>query len=188
MDNQSTQNKQSLISSPYHVFYAGMQFYSRGGAEHRRLRIDKIKREETRYVYYENGSKNCKCTFLKETYIGNKVVESVTEPEAGKRCHVHLLDIYICKLLPDAHMQGWCFLLLALTKYTIHKAMVLSSTNRKEYFGQDGVRCVCKGRPQNKNQPFSPCYSTSATTLIKANVSEEEIQERTEHCSVDAWR
>ena len=31
-------------------------------------------------------------------------------------------------------------------------------------------------------------HAISGTTLIKANVSEEEIQERTDHCSVDAWR
>ena len=49
---------------------------------------------------------NRKCTFSKDTYVGNKVVKSVTEPEAGERCHVHLLDIYISKLPPDAHNAG----------------------------------------------------------------------------------
>ena len=95
-----TSNPVSLLNAVF--FYTGMQFCLRGGDEHRRLTIDQIKREETGYVYYENGSKNHKGTFSKRS-IGNKVVKSVTVPEAGERCHVHLLDLYISKLPPHAH-------------------------------------------------------------------------------------
>ena len=64
-----------------------------------------MKREETGYVYYENGSKNRKGTFS-ERNVGNKVVKSVTVPEAGERCHVYILDLYMSKLPSDAHKAG----------------------------------------------------------------------------------
>ena len=68
-----------------------------------------MKREETGYVYYENGSKNCKGTFS-ERGVSNKVVKSLAVPEAGERCHVYLLDLYISKLPPDAHKAGAFYL------------------------------------------------------------------------------
>ena len=80
-------------------------FCLRGGDELCKLRLDQVKREEAGYVYYKNGSKNHKGTFS-ERGASNKVVMSVTVPEAGERCHVYLLDLHIRKLPPDAHKAG----------------------------------------------------------------------------------
>ena len=64
--------------------------------------MQQINRDDMGYTYYENGFKNRKGTF-KEKYIINKVVRSDAVPEAGERCHVHLLDVYLGKLSRDAH-------------------------------------------------------------------------------------
>ena len=74
-----TGNPLSLLNAVF--FYTGMQFCLRGGDEHRKLRLEQIKREEAGYVYYENASKNHKGTFS-ERGVSNKVVKSV----AVERC------------------------------------------------------------------------------------------------------
>ena len=94
-----TSNPQSLLNAVF--FNNGMQFCLRGRGEHRRLKLDQIKREETGYIYYENGSKK-KGTFSDRS-VSNKVVKSERVPEAGERCHVALLDLYLSKLPADAH-------------------------------------------------------------------------------------
>ena len=76
-----------------------MQFCSGGGVEHCKLRLDQMKREETSYVYYDNGT-------FSERNVGKKVVKSITVPEASERCHVYWLDPYISKLPSDAHKAG----------------------------------------------------------------------------------
>ena len=95
-----TSNPQSLLNAVF--FNSGMQFCLRGGDEHRRLKLDQIKREETGYIYYKNGSKNRKGTFSDRS-LSNKVVKSERVPEAGERCHIALLDLYLSKLPADAH-------------------------------------------------------------------------------------
>ena len=76
-----TSNPRSLLNAVF--FNNGMHFCLRGGDEHRRLKLDQIKREEMGYIYYENGSKNRKGTFLDRS-VSNKVVKSERVPEEDK--------------------------------------------------------------------------------------------------------
>ena len=177
-----TSNPVSLLNAVF--FYIGMQFCLRGGDEHCRLTIDQIKQEETGYVYYENGSKNHKGTFSGRS-IGNKVVKSVTVPEAGERCHVHLLDLYISKLPPDAHKAGafyFCPLSKTPSTWPWYSAVPIG---KNTLCGM--VKSMC-GKAGLKIRTNHSLRTTAATALFKANVPEKVIQERTGHRSVDALR
>ena len=86
------------------VFYLnGKNFCLRGGEEHRRLTISQIVREHNpdHYLYTEAGSKNKKGTFP-ERHIPNKIVPIYAVAEAGEKCHVRILDLYLSKLPKEA--------------------------------------------------------------------------------------
>ncbi len=72
-------------------YYNGKSFCLRGGMENRKLG----------YIYQENVSKNQAGTY-KQLHLQNKAVPIYACPEAGIRCHVYLLDLYISKLPQDA--------------------------------------------------------------------------------------
>ena len=82
------------------VFYSnGKAFCLRGGKEHRNLKISQFVRQSDpdRYIYTENGSKNQSGGFT-DLRIENKVVPIYATSEAGIRCHVKQLDLYLSKL------------------------------------------------------------------------------------------
>jgi hypothetical protein len=84
------------------VFYAiGKLFCLCGGKEHRALKLSHLKRGSDKYVYHENVSKNRNGSF-KQLHVRSKVVPVYSCPEAGKRCPVYLLDLYISKLPEEA--------------------------------------------------------------------------------------
>ena len=86
------------------VFYAiGKTFCLRGGQEHRTLKLSQLQRDSDKYVYHENVSKNRNGSF-KQLHIKSKVVPVYPCPEAGERCPVYLLDLYISKL-PEEHKR-----------------------------------------------------------------------------------
>ena len=92
-----TSTPKSLLNA---VFYLnGKNFCLRGGEEHCHLAISQIVRQQhlNRYVYTETGSKNRKGTFTGK-YIPTKVVPIHGSKEAGKRCHVRVLDVYLSKI------------------------------------------------------------------------------------------
>ncbi|XP_011403268.1 PREDICTED: uncharacterized protein KIAA1958-like [Amphimedon queenslandica] len=95
-------------------FYNGKCFCLRGGQEHRDLKLSQLKRETgpDRYIYTENSSKNRKGG-LRELRLEHKAVPVMADPEAGVRCHVYLLDLYIRKLPSEANMKDlfYCRLL-----------------------------------------------------------------------------
>ena len=78
----------------------------RGGQEHRDLKLSQLerKRDPDRYVDTENASKNRKGG-LHDMRLESKIVPIVADPEAGVRCHVYLLDLYISKLPSEAVMN-----------------------------------------------------------------------------------
>ena len=84
-------------------FYNGKCFCLRGGQEHRDLQLSQLKRLycPDRYMYYENTSKNRKGG-LSELQLEHKSFPSYANPDAGVRCHVFLLDLYISKLPKEA--------------------------------------------------------------------------------------
>ena len=171
-----TGNPLSLLNAVF--FYTGMQFCLRGGDEHQKLRLEQIKREETGYVYYENGSKNRKGTFS-ERGMSNKVAKSVAVPEAGERCHVYLPDLYISKLPPDAHKAG-AFYLRPLPNTPWYTAVPIG---KNTLCGMVKNVCVKAGLETRTNHSLR---ATAATALFKADVPEKVIQERTGHRSLDA--
>ena len=55
----------------------------------------------TQYVYIENGSKN-RQGGINDIRVENKNVPVIANPDAGNRCHVYLLDLYLSKVPPAA--------------------------------------------------------------------------------------
>ena len=93
------------------VFYLnGKVFCLRGGKEHRNLKISQLVRHHgpDHYTYTENESKN-RSGGLKQMKVENKVVPVYACSQAGVRCHVKLLDLYLSKL-PDGARQKDIFI------------------------------------------------------------------------------
>ena len=88
------------------VFYVVEKMFSlRGGAEMRQLKTSQIKTLIQKNVYtVVNSSETYKsCT------LQTKVVPVFTCPLAGKRCPVHLLDLYFSNLPEEAFKQDTLF-------------------------------------------------------------------------------
>ena len=107
-ENQLWKSGVMRISTPRSfqnvVFYCMGKLYCLcGGQEHRSLKLSQLKRRTNpdRYTYYENVSKNRNGTF-KQLHVKEKEVPIYACPEAGDRCPVYLLDMYISKLPPEA--------------------------------------------------------------------------------------
>jgi len=82
------------------VFYTvGKMFSLCGGDEMRSLKISQIQRHTNpdRYVYIELLSKTSNGTF-KKLHVANKTAPLFACPEAGERCPLHILDLYLSKL------------------------------------------------------------------------------------------
>ena len=67
------------------------------------LQLSQLKRftDTLRYVYTENSSKN-RSGGLVQMRVKNKVVPIVAVPEAGSRCHVYVVDLYMQKIPLEA--------------------------------------------------------------------------------------
>ena len=92
-------NPQARLNAVF--FYNGFQFCLHGGEEHRRLKLQQIKRDDMGYTYCENGSKNRKELPLKKKHCQQGCTVWCSA-QAGEWCHVHLLDVYLSKLPKDA--------------------------------------------------------------------------------------
>ena len=177
-----TATPQSLLYAVF--FYNGIQFCLRGGDEHRKLKLVQIQQDDTGYVYYENGSKNHKGTFS-DRGIENKIVRSERVPEAGQRCHVHILDLYYSKLPSDAHQQeAFYFRPKPKTpKEGPWYSSVPIGKNKLAVMVSD--MCAKAGLEKKTNHSLR---ATAATVLFQANIPEKVIQERTGHRSLEALR
>ena len=87
-------------------FLNGKNCVLRGGAEHRDLKISQIVRNvspegKERYTYTERCLKN-RAGGFNQLSVPNKVVHQYSNPAAGNRCHVQILDLYFSKLLKKA--------------------------------------------------------------------------------------
>ena len=81
------------------MFYTvGKMLCLRGGVEHRALKLSQLQRrtQPDHYIYSENVSKNRNGSF-KQLHIKSKTVPVYACPEAGVKCPVYLLDLYISK-------------------------------------------------------------------------------------------
>lgn len=69
--------------------------------EDRALKLSQLQRDSDKYVYYENVSKNRSGSF-KQLHVRSKVVPVYSCPEAGQRCPVRLLDLFISEQPEEA--------------------------------------------------------------------------------------
>ena len=73
----------------------------RGGQEHWNLRLTQFIRESDHWKYVESGSKNFRGG-VADLRRENKVVRQYVCDDLGKRCHVHILDLYMERLPKEA--------------------------------------------------------------------------------------
>ena len=180
-----TSTPQFLLNA---VFYLnGKSFCLHGGEEHRRQRISQLVREYNpdRYVYTEAGSKNKKGTFVE---IQNKVVPIYSSLQAGERCHVHVLDLYLSKLPKDA-IDRDIFYIRPLPAVPAQPAAPWFQSvpiGRNQLAKMVPNMCTRAGIAGHKTN--HSLRATAATDLYHANIPEKLIQERTGHKSVQALR
>ena len=91
-------------------FIVGKMFSLRGGQELRELKLSQVVRHDNpnKYEYTEHVSKTRNGTF-KKLHIQSKVISLYRCPEAGNRCPVFVLDLYITKLPPEVTTQDIFF-------------------------------------------------------------------------------
>lgn len=70
-----------------------------GGEEHKQLKLSLLTRktDPDRYIYIEHASKN-RSSALRQIRVKNKIVLVIANAEAGIRCHVAILDLYLSKI------------------------------------------------------------------------------------------
>ena len=168
-------------------FYNGKCFCLRGGQEHRDLKLSQLQRETgpDRYVYTENASKNRKGG-LRELRLEHKVVPVIADPEAGVRCHVYLLDLYIGKLPSEAVMKDlfYCRPLQKISELQPWYSAVPVGRNMLNQM----VALMCENAGIAGKKTNHSLRVTGATALFDAGVPERIIQSRTGHKSVEALR
>ena len=91
-------------------FIVGKMFRLRGGKELHKLKFSQVARHRNpdRYEYTEHVSKMRNGTF-KNVHVNNKVVSLLPSPEARSQCRLHVLDLYISKLPPEASTLDFFF-------------------------------------------------------------------------------
>ena len=104
------------------------------------------------------------------------MVKSVAVPEAGERCHVYLLDLYISKLPPDAHKAGAFYLRPLPNTPSKGPWYTAVPIGKNTLCGMVKNMCVKAGLETRTNHSLR---ATAATALFKADVPEKVIQERT---------
>ena len=109
----------------------------------------------------------------------------MTAPEVGKRCQVHLLDLYISKLPPDAHKAGAFFFRPLPNTLSTGPWYSVVPIGKNTLCGMVKSMCEKAGLMIRTNHSLR---ATAATALLKANVPEKVIQERTGHRSADALK
>ena len=104
------------LALPCAVFYLnGKNFCLRGGDEQRSLRREQLIRKPpdcemvaVSYTYVESGSKN-NPEGISHLKVANKRVTQYSVPEAGERCHCHILDENLSRLPPDCRSDSFYF-------------------------------------------------------------------------------
>jgi len=104
MGNWSHGDNHSKGTTAECCFFIIVKMFSfRGGQELRELKLSQVVRHDNtnRYEYTEDVSKTRNGTF-KKLHVQSKVVSLYRCPEAGNKCPVIVLDLYISKLPPEA--------------------------------------------------------------------------------------
>ena len=170
------------------VFYTiGKLFCLRGGKEHRALKLSQLQRDSDKYVYHENVSKNRNGSF-KQLHVSSKVVPVYSCPEAGQRCPVYLLDLYISKLPQEAKEQDLVYVRpLEKQPHDTSKPWY-SAVPIGNHTLQQMVKKMCSDAGISGHKTNHSLRATGATELFKRGAPEKLIQERTGHRSLEALR
>ena len=170
-------------------FTVGKMFCLRGGEEHRALKLSQVRRmtDPDRYVYTENVSKNRNGSF-KHLHVKNKIVPVSACPAAGERCPVHILDLYISKLPPQAFEKDLFYVRPLEETPTDPTSPWFTAVSVGKHTLNDKVKKMCglagiEGRKTNHS-----LRATGATQMYDSGVPEKLIQERTGHRSTEALR
>ena len=168
-------------------FIVGKMFGLRGGQELRELKLSQVVRHDNpnRYEYTEHVSNG---TF-KKLHVQSKS-SRYRCPEAGNRCPVYVLDLYISKLPPEATTQDIFFF------RPLEKAP--TETTLLWYSGRQPVRrntldfkltkmCSLAGIQAETISNHS-LRATSASQMFEIGVPEKIIMERTWKKTLDALR
>ena len=112
----NTSSPHGLLNAVF--YYNGKNFILRGGQEHRDLKLSMLirKTQPDRYIYVENASKN-RGGGLGQLRVEHKKVPIHSNSDAGERCHVYLLDLYISRLPPAVKEKDF-FYCKPLQKFT----------------------------------------------------------------------
>lgn len=169
-------------------YYLGKVCCLRGGEEQRSLKLSQFTRlhNPERYIYTEHGSKNRNGGFY-QLHVENKVVPIFKNPEAGSRCLVSLLDLYIEKLPPIAKTQD-LFYCRSLQKYDPERGPWYSNQPRGKHYLSEMVKNMCKDAKVEGQFTNHSLRATGATELFRNNVPEKVIQEFTGHRSIKCLR
>ena len=152
--------------------------------EHRSLKVSQLKRTTIpdQYTYHENVSKTCNGSF-KQLHVKSKVVPVFACPEAGEKCPVHILDLYLSKL-PKEGTQD-VFYLRPLEKIPLDPSLPWCASVP---VGRDTLHkkmsTMCKQAGVQGHKTNHSLRATSATRMYEKNIPEKIIQERTGHRSL----
>ena len=170
-------------------YYNGKNFCLRGGVEHRELKISQLQRtfEPSGYIYHEYVSKNQSGTY-QQLHLQSKVVPIYACPDAGERCHVFLLDLYLRKL-PQEAIQKDVFYVRPLQEVPADLSVPWYTTVPVgKHTLNNKVKVMCERAGIQGHKTNHSLRATAATELYQADVPEKLIQERTGHRSLKTLR
>ena len=176
----------SLIRTVF--YYVGKVFCLRGREEHRNLKFSQFERKEDpdRYIYTEYTSKN-RCGSLGQLRVINKSVPVVANCDAGDRCLVKILDVYLSKL-PVSSKERDLFYMQPHCKIPDDPS---APWFKNQPIGKNTLGTMVKEMCQEAGIHGKTNHSlraTGATEMYVAGVPEKIIQERTGHRSLDGLR
>ena len=183
----SIENPKGLLRAVF--FLNGKKFCLRGGEEHRQLKLSQLKKftDPLRYVYTENSSKN-HSGGLAQIRVKHKVVPIVAVPDAGTRCHVYVLDLYMQKLPPEAFSRD---------NFYVQPCLTVPDDPSKPWFTSNPVgkntlskmvKEMCSESGVNGEKTNHSLRATGISDLYQAGVPEKVIQERSGHLSISGLR
>ena len=169
-------------------FQNGKSFCLRGGEEHRSLKLSQLKRENnpSRYIYTEFASKN-RAGGLAQLRVKNKSVSISAVPQAGCRCHVHILDLYFSKLPKESFRRDNFYLQPVSNVKKPNQPWFTTSPVGKNALAKM-VKDICADAGVGGSKSNHSLRATGATELYQAGVPEKVIQERTGHLSLTGLR
>ena len=133
-------------------------------------------------MYTEHGSKNRNGGFF-QLHVDNKNVVIHENKDAGGRCLVYLLDLYLPKI-PQLAKDKDIFYCKPLQKYTCDSDVCYSEQARGKHFLNDMVKSMCaEAKLQGGYTNHSLC-----TSELFQHAPERVIQQFTGHRSAIALR